>query len=99
MTDTDQTNHPTELRDQLGGLMSTDRRLTQAAISREIGVSSSAFNQWLKGVYGGDNAAIESKVQLWVEALQARRAAGDSMPKAPEWFSTPTSVRIISALG
>ena len=86
------------LRDRLQGVMNSDRRVTQASIAREIGVSASALNQWLKGTYAGDNAAIESKLGIWLSALDERRASGESMPTAPAWAETPTGQRIIGAL-
>lgn len=86
------------LRDQLQALMAGDRKITQALISREIGISASAVNQWLKGIYAGDNEAINTKVQKWFDALQARHASGEMMPVAPGWLPTPTGQRIIGAL-
>jgi DNA transposition AAA+ family ATPase len=87
-----------ELRDQMHSVLAANPRLTQVAISREIGVSPSAYNQWTKGVYAGDNPGIEAKLRIWLDALAARRAAGARMPAAPEWIPTPTAQRIIGAL-
>lgn len=95
------TIHPGDaaLRDQLNAIMSADKRLTQAQLSREIGVSASALNQWFKGVYAGDNDGIEAKLRMWVDAYQQRRATGEQMPTAPSWVQTATGQRIIGALG
>lgn len=87
-----------DLRDQLAAVMSTDKRITQALIARETGISTSAVNQWIKGSYGGDNQTIEAKLLLWLEALQARRAAGDQMPAAPSYVPTGTAQRVVGAL-
>lgn len=93
--------HPGDasLRDSMRAVMSTDRRLTQAQVSREIGISPSAYNQWTKGVYAGDNEAIEKKLRVWLDAYQQRRSSAEQMPTAPDWVDTPTGARIIGALG
>lgn len=87
-----------ELRERLRATMAADRRLSQAAVAREIGISASALNQWLKGIYAGDNEAIESKLVIWLVAYDERRQAGETMPRAPEWVETPTAARIVGAL-
>lgn len=87
-----------ELRERLRAAMAADRRLSQAAVSREIGISASALNQWLRGIYGGDNEAIEAKLAIWQAAYDERRQAGEAMPQAPEWVDTPTGARIVGAL-
>ena len=85
-------------RDQIAAVMASDKRLTQALLARETGISTSAINQWIKGVYAGDNDGIEAKLALWLDARAARQAAGGQMPAAPEWVATPTSARIVGAL-
>lgn len=86
------------VRDALRAIMSAERKLTQTQLAREIGVSGSALNQWLAGVYAGDNPAIEAKLRIWVDAYHSRRRSSSQMPAAPEWVATPTGQRIISAL-
>lgn len=86
------------LRELLRVAMASDRRLSQAAVAREIGISPSALNQWLKGIYPGDNETIEAKLVIWMAAHDERRQAGESMPVAPEWVETPTATRIVGAL-
>lgn len=87
-----------ELREQLRTLMNTDRRLTQSLVSKEAGISAATLNQWLGGKYNGDNESIDTKVRIWIDAHQARRAAGNRMPEAPPFVSTPTATRVLSAL-
>jgi len=88
-----------DLRDRLRAVQDADRNVTQALLSRETGVSSSAVNQWLKGTYAGDNDAIAEKMRRWLERYDARRASGSQMPTAPAWIATTTAQRIIGALG
>lgn len=87
-----------ELRERLRMAMASDRRLSQATVAREIGISPSAINQWLKGIYAGDNDAIEAKLLIWMVVYDERRQSGAMMPTAPEWVETPTGARIVGAL-
>ncbi len=89
----------TELRDQVRAVMARDRRLSQVIVAKEAGISAATLNQWLAGKYQGDNEGIDVKLRLWIEADMARRAAGGAMPVAPSYVSTPTSARILGALG
>lgn len=86
------------LREQIRAAMQRDKRLSQAILAKESGVSATTLNQWLGGKYPGDNEGIDAKLRLWIEADQARRAAGSAMPVAPGYVSTPTSSRILGAL-
>lgn len=87
-----------QLREQIRAAMQRDKRLSQAILAKESGVSATTLNQWLGGKYPGDNEGIDAKLRLWIEADQARRAAGSAMPVAPGYVSTPTSARILGAL-
>lgn len=72
--------------------------LSQAAVARETGISPSALNQRLKGSYRGDNAAVDAKLQRWLDSVRERRSADAQMPQAPAWVATPSARRIRSAL-
>lgn len=87
-----------DIRQRLQAAMNSDKRNTQAVIARETGISGSAISQWLKGVYPGDNDQIESRLSIWLTALDERRMEGEMMPSAPVYVVTPTATRIIGAL-
>jgi len=87
------------LREQIRAALQHDKRLSQAILAKKSGVSATTLNQWLAGKYPGDNEGIDAKLRLWLEADQARRAAGNAMPVAPNYVSTPTGSRILGALG
>ncbi len=87
-----------DLRGDVRTALATER-VTQAQLGREIGVSSSVVNQWLQGVYAGDNATVEDKICRWLDARRAARANGETMPAAPGFFATPTAQKVIDALG
>lgn len=88
-----------ELRDQIRAVMSNNKRLSQAILSKEAGISATTFNQWINSKYLGDNEGVEQKIRIWLEADNNRRAAGNQMPEAPSFVSTPTAARILGALG
>lgn len=72
--------------------------LAQSRAAVEIGVSDSAFSQWLSGKYPGDSAAIETKVLRWIEARAERAELAQRLPEAPQFVDIPTSRRIRAAL-
>ncbi len=89
-------NH--DLRLQIRQLTDSDKRFTQARIAREVGISSTTLSQWLSGQYGGDNVAVEAKVQRWADQMQHDRAVQEAMPTAPDFVETPSAKRILTAL-
>ena len=88
----------TDVRTLVRALMDGDKRLSQAKIAAESGISSTTLSQWLNGVYGGDNAAVEAKLLRWTETTQAARAQAAAMPATPGYVATHTSERVIAAL-
>lgn len=90
-----ETTHDAQLRDELAALM-RDSRVTQAALAKELSVSPSALNQWIKGTYAGDNDGLAGRIRIWIDSrIQERQS---SMPVAPRWVSTPTGEAILGAL-
>ncbi len=87
-----------DLRDQIRMLMDSDKRLSQARVAKEAGISPTTMSQWLSGTYPGDNAAIEEKLIKWVETTQAARAQSDVMPTGPDYVPTPSAEKVIAAL-
>ena len=70
--------------------------LSQAAFSRQSGISSSTFSAWLNGTYKGDNAAVAGDVRTYLDA-QAQRAQM-ILPEKLGYVSTPSSKKILTAL-
>lgn len=87
-----------ELRDRMRAMMEADKRLTQARVAKEAGISGATLSQWLAGVYAGDNEAVESKLLRWLDTTQAQRTAHAGMPSAPAYVPTPSAERVIGAL-
>ncbi|MHB1273651.1 MAG: AAA family ATPase [Rhodanobacter sp.] len=87
-----------ELREQIRAIMQRDKRLSQALLAKEAGISAATLNQWLAGKYAGDNEGMDAKLRLWMDADMARRAAGSAMPVAPSFVTTPTAARVLGAL-
>lgn len=88
-----------DVRSEIAALQAADSKLTQAEISRQSGVSSTRLNQWLKGSYPGDNESIEEALARWVDAYQTRQLEARALPEPPKWIATPSSDRVLSALG
>lgn len=72
--------------------------LTQTQVCALTGVGKARLNQWLKGVYRGDVATIETDVSRWLESREATAALEGQMPVAPDWVETPTARAVLSAL-
>jgi len=87
-----------DLRDQVQQAMRHDKRLSQAIVAKEAAISTTTLSQWLGGKYLGDNEGIDAKMRIWIEAAQARRAAGSAMPQSPDFVHTPTAQRILGTL-
>jgi len=87
-----------DIRAGIGAILNAKNAPSQAAVSRESGVSPSALNQWINGRYAGDNQAIEMKLEQWVSAYHMRRARERTLPEAPDWISMPTSERVLATL-
>lgn len=87
-----------DVRTQVRVLMDIDKRLSQARIAKEAGVSSATVSQYLAGSYNGDNEAIEAKLQRWIDTTHAQRAQAEALPSAPDYISTPTAERVIGGL-
>ncbi len=68
--------------------------MTQTALARQAGLGASALSTWLRGRYRGDNTALESALQRWLDHRAARAAQPGRLPAAPAWVPTPTAARI-----
>lgn len=87
-----------DLRTKVRVLMGADKRLSQSRIAAESGLSSTTISQWLNGIYTGDNSAVETKLERWVDTTQAARERASAMPDAPGYIDTRTGGLIIAAL-
>lgn len=86
-------NKRVHLRDRIEDIIAEGA--TQTRIAREIGMSASAVNQWLKEAYKGDNEALEAKLTAWADRRD--QIAGLKVPDEPAWVQTPTAERITGA--
>ncbi len=85
------------LREQLTAMLESEN-LSQAQIANESGVGKTRFNQWLKGVYPGNNSEIEGKLTVWLEARKSRGEQLEKFPQPPAWVETKSGKRILTAL-
>lgn len=68
---------------------------SQAALSREMGISSGALSAYLKGSYKGSNENIENSIKHWL-AMNDRKAK--VFVEAPSFIEIPTAQRVFAAL-
>ncbi|RLM14052.1 DNA transposition protein [Gibbsiella quercinecans] len=69
--------------------------VTYAAVAREVGISTSAISQFVKGEYRGDNNNVAGKLNVW---LDNRNRRTNEMPTAPDFIITRTVKQIWDAL-
>jgi len=74
------------------------RRMAQAGVADEIGMSSGAVSSWMNDNYKGDIPALEAKLRRWVDQQGQRREAAEAVPDAPAWVSTPSGEAVMSGL-
>jgi DNA transposition AAA+ family ATPase len=88
-----------ELMEIISGMLNNGAvDLSQAEMSKRIGVSPAALNQWLQGKYKGSNTAIEEKIERWLESYNAGQEYTSELPPEPEWVETPTARRVFQTL-
>lgn len=87
-----------DLRGRLKAVMDTDRRITQARLAKECGLSATTISQWLGGTYPGDNAGIEAKLERWIVQLRQQQSTQAMLPAPPGYVGTPTAERVMAAL-
>lgn len=73
--------------------------LSQGKVAKEVGISSAAFNQWLKGKYKGDNNEVESKLEKWLAAHERRVEVGETLPVRGAYIVTPSGERVKGVCG
>lgn len=86
-----------ELALQVSGIIEAEG-LTQAAVAKTSGVNSARLNQWLKGIYAGNNEAIETAMRRWLDARESERELDGKLPADLEWVRTPSANAVSSAL-
>lgn len=86
-----------DLREEVRVRIETDRRLNQATVAREAGISATTLSQWLSGTYAGNIKQIEEKIGAWYRS-ELERQSSSGLPTGPLWVDTPSSERAISTM-
>lgn len=86
------------LREVIRAAIAADARLSQQLVAKEAGFSGATLNQWINGVYAGNNEGVETRLRIWIESYQARQAADVQLPCAPAFVPTQAASRVIGAL-
>lgn len=72
--------------------------LSQAHLAREADIAYGTFTGWLAGTYSGRVEKVSGKVEKWLNAREAHRAAAMKVPPAPDFVATPTALEFIESL-
>lgn len=76
----------------------SERGLSQADVARQSSVGATQLNQWLKGKYPGDNAAIDDSMQRWLNSTAATDTDVTKLLTQKRWADTQTSNQITDKL-
>lgn len=90
---TKKAEHSEALQEELEQLMA-ERKHTQAAVARAIGISASALNQWLHGEYKGDVKGLEHALQGFL--LRERERAKNKRSQLP-FVMISTAAKVFEA--
>lgn len=71
---------------------------TKKRFAEECDVPEGTFGPWLAGKYGGDNEGPAAKVYRFLSARKDQDQLAASIPVAPSFQDTPTSLRIWAGL-
>ncbi len=74
-------------------------RLKQADVGRQAEVSSSTLSQYLGGSYPGDNDAVATQLNKWLESRKRAAEMAHRLPVAPVYQALATSAEITLRLG
>lgn len=87
--------NPHPLRERVSRILT--KGVTQLLISNQANVGKTALSLWLNGNYTGDNAKLEQKLQEWLEKREEAERVENriSVPEDPQFYETPTAMRII----
>lgn len=90
-------NHDEALVQRVREIMAAER-LSQAAVSTQVGVHYTRFSQWLNRKYPGDVEGIQNNVRRWLDSRAAEAELTEQLPTAPAFCDTPSSQAVMAAL-
>jgi DNA transposition AAA+ family ATPase len=80
---------PDGIRQQIAVLTESEEgEVTQAQVAAESGISRTALSQYLRGSYPGDSAAVEAKLERWLNARGEQQTLQELIPESPRFFAT-----------
>lgn len=92
-----ETTHVEKVRAKVRAIMEAEG-LSQAAIAKEAGIAYGTFTPWMTGKYAGDNEALATKVERWLESREESRRMEATLVREPEFVRTPTALKVLSLL-
>ncbi|ACL05265.1 B transposition protein domain protein [Desulfatibacillum aliphaticivorans] len=85
-----------KLREQVKTLLAEG--VTQTQIAKEIDMSPSAINGWVKGSYQGDNEKLEAKIEQWLAGREERKQVTSALPAKPDFLELEVAQKITHLL-
>ena len=73
--------------------------LSYRAIATESGIPQGTISGWLVDKYAGDNHAVASRVERWLESRAERAKVRSAVPAGPHFVPTETAQQIMQVLG
>ena len=68
------------------------------AIATESGIPQGTISGWLVDKYAGDNHAVASRVERWLESRAERAKVRSAVPAGPHFVPTETAQQIMQVL-
>ncbi len=65
--------------------------LSIKAAATASGIAYSTLSAWLNNKYAGDNAAVDAKVERWLDSTRTRSHVRKALPQEPGFIETPTA--------
>jgi DNA transposition AAA+ family ATPase len=85
------------VRDRVDEAMARDG-LSQTAVARESGLSTSAVSQFLTDSYKGNIAAVERKLAKWLTSRDRRSTMASAAIPEASFFEGPAALKIMATL-
>ncbi|MBY4640319.1 AAA family ATPase [Gluconacetobacter entanii] len=90
-TGSEQDHSPSDtLRTRVQMQMESESLSIKAAATAS-GIAYSTLSAWLNNKYAGDNAAVDAKVERWLESARTRSHVRQALPQEPGFIETPTA--------
>ncbi|MEX0971495.1 MAG: AAA family ATPase [Paracoccaceae bacterium] len=89
--------HTRSLQAQCRAIMESEK-LSQEKLAAESGIARGTFTAWMGGTYSGRMERVSGRVEMWLNAREAHKAAVMKVPRAPGFVPTPSTLEFMDSL-